>query len=311
MKTLLITIGILVITAISFHFVSDHYRYDFYNWAIHFEESKANLADKKIEVNGQTISYLENPYIKGQVTIIMLHGFGASKENWLRFSVPFAKNYHVVAVDLLGHGENKRDLNQSYRIENQVEFVNQFAKKLNIDRFHIVGNSMGGAIAAMYASVYPQKIMSVVLVSPAGIHDIPSKMDELLKTGVNPLIATSVESFDALLNFVMEDRPYIPSAIVKVEAEKAVSRKEINAKIFSDLTGELKTGLEQNLKQIQAPVLIIWGDHDRAINVKNIDKYASLIPNAKKLVLKNIGHLAMIEVPDVTAKAMLDFMPKG
>ena len=95
----------------------------------------------------------------------------------------------------------------------------------------------------------------------------------------------------------------------KVEAEKAASRIQINQKIFTDLRADLESGLEQKLTTIQAPALIIWGDHDRAINFRNIDKYADLIPNAQKLILEDIGHLAMIEVPNISANAALEFMP--
>ena len=83
---------------------------------------------------------------------------------------------------------------------------------------------------------------------------------------------------------------------------------KINQKIFKDLRADLTRDFEAKLKQIQAPVLIIWGDQDRAINAANIDKYAALIPNAQKLVLKDIGHLAMIEVPKVSASAMFNFL---
>mgnify|MGYP000111262682 CR=1 FL=1 len=312
MKKLLIGFCIILTTIISFHFISNHYRYEFYDWAINFEASKAQLISKTSSYqqaeNQQSFAYLESPKKAEQESIIMLHGFGATKENWLRFSSHLYKQYHLIALDLLGHGENERDFSQSYTIESQVEYVHQVAKRLGIKEFHLVGNSMGGAISALYAATYPQQVISATLISPAGIHDIPSRMDELLAEGTNPLIALNVDEFENLLDFVMEEAPFIPAAITRVEAEKAASRVEINQKIFEDLHGDLKKGLEVELKKVKAPVLIIWGDHDRAINAANIDKYAALIPNTEKRVLKGIGHLAMIEVPKVSALAMLNFL---
>jgi len=311
MKKILLLLSVVVIGMGTLNVASDEYRYEIYQWAIAFEASKAELVAKTDSVDDLKFSYLETPHLKGQESIIMLHGFGASKENWLRFSAAFEGRYHLVALDLMGHGDNIRDMSQSYTIESQVEFVHKVAEKLGIERFHIVGNSMGGAISSLYSATYPEQILSAVLISPAGIHDIPSHMDELLDEGHNPLIATTAESFDTLIDFVMEERPYIPSVITRVEAEKAASRVAINEKIFQDITVDKAQGMGKSLKMIKAPVLIIWGDHDRAIDVANIDKYAELIPNASKLILEDIGHLAMIEAPTISANAMMKFMPKS
>ncbi|MFT6270949.1 MAG: pimeloyl-ACP methyl ester carboxylesterase [Alphaproteobacteria bacterium] len=249
--------------------------------------------------------------MEGQENIILLHGFSASKDSWLRFAAVFEGRYHIVALDLMGHGDNNQDLSQSYTIESQVDYVHKVAGKLGIKRFHIVGNSMGGAISSLYSALYPEQILSAILISPAGIHAIPSKMDELLAQGRNPLIATTPESFDQLIDFVMEDRPFMPTAIIKVEAEKAVSRVAINEKILKDIKVNSEHDMEIYLSRIQAPVLIIWGEHDRVIDVANIEKYVDLIPNAQKLVLEGIGHVAMIEAPELSANAMIRFMPKS
>mgnify|MGYP000491649783 CR=1 FL=1 len=312
MKKLLLCFGLIIAATASFHLVSNHYRYDFYDWAINFEASQAELVSKtsnyKRGLAQQDFSYLESPKRAGQESIIMLHGFSATKEHWLRFSSHLYTQYHIVALDLLGHGANKQDFSQSYSVESQVEYVRQVALKLGLDQFHLVGNSMGGAISSLYAATHPQQVLSATLISPAGVHDIPSKMDELLKEGINPLVTLKEEDFDGVMAFVMEEPPFIPAAITRVEAERAASRTKINQRIFEDLHADIKKGFEIKLKQIQAPVLIIWGDQDRAINAANIDKYAALIPNAEKLVLKDIGHLAMIEVPKVSALAMFDFL---
>ncbi len=287
---------------------SDAYRYELYAMAIEFEAGQANLGHGTLKLDAGEVALLEGPRQEGQESILLLHGFGASKENWLRFAAQLTQSHHVVAIDLDGHGENQWDLKRRYSTLDQVEFVHQVAAKLELGQFHLVGNSMGGAISSLYAATYPEQVKSVVLISPAGVHDIASTMDEMLEAGQNPLIASSVEEFEALLDFVMEDKPYIPSAITKVEAEKAIARREINQKIFADLQADLERGMESKLTQIKAPVMIIWGEQDRAINVKNIDKYATLVPNAQKMVMPGIGHLAMIERPKVSAIATRNFI---
>lgn len=310
MKKLGIIAAALVVVALVGSVVSDHYRYDLYAAAMEFEASNAQLNYQSANSGGSDFAYLEGPRQEGQESVIMLHGFSANKYNWLRFAKYLSGDYHVVALDLLGHGDNETDLNRSYSIVEQVEFVRQVAAELGIKRFHLVGNSMGGAISSLYAATHPEQVISATLISPAGVHDIPSEMDKLLEEGKNPLIATTLDEFAQVIDFVMEEKPYIPGPVAKVEAEKSVARVEINRKIFSDLRKDLELGMESRFQNIKAPVLIIWGDQDRAINVENIDKYAQLIPNATKVVYEGIGHLAMIEVPERSATTMLDFIQK-
>lgn len=307
MKKIILLAVVILLGWASARYFGDQYRYELYDWAIEFETSKAQLSTKYQSIEGEQFAYLEGPKRQGQESVILLHGFGASKENWVRFASYLTDHYHVIALDLSGHGENTRSLNNTYGIEDQVNFVGRMLTGLGIDRFYLIGNSMGGAISSLYTAHYPEQILATVLISPAGIHDFPSVMDEMLEKGDNPLIADSLSEFKKLLNFVMEDKPFIPAPILKVEAEKAVSRITINQKIFSDLRADIETGLASELKLIKAPVLIIWGKQDRAINVANIDRYAALIPDARKLILDDIGHLAMIETPEFTAQSVMAF----
>lgn len=310
MKKLLVGVSVLIVLVLAAGIAGDHYRYELYETAINMEAGKADLSNSAAMLSRGEIHYLANPRKDGQETIIMLHGFSANKTNWLRFAQQLNEQYHLVIPDLLGHGENATPLERSYRISEQVEMIKELARSLEIERFHLVGNSMGGAITSLYSATYPDDVLTATLISPAGVHDIASVMDELLKQDKNPLIPASYEEFEAVLDFVMEEKPFIPAPIAKVEAEKSVARVEINKKIFSDLQADLKAGMEARLESVQAPVLIIWGDHDRAINVDNIDKYAQLIPKAEKLVYENIGHLAMVEVPKRSATDMMNFISR-
>lgn len=308
MKKLGIVAVVLVITIGISGVVADHYRYDLHEAAINFEMDNAGLVKKTGKAYGVEFSYLEGPRAENQETIVMLHGFSADKSNWMRFAKFLQPEYHVIALDLMGHGDNAADLARSYSIVEQVEFVRAAMASLQVERYHLVGNSMGGAISSLFAIEHPKHVLSATLISPAGIHDVPSEMDLLLEKGQNPLIATKPEEFAQVVDFVMEEKPYIPGPVAKVEAEKAASRVEINRKIFKDIREDMKLNLAERMPGIQAPVLIMWGAQDRAINVKNIDKYAELIPNAKKQVYEGIGHLAMIEIPQRSASDMQAFM---
>lgn len=308
MKKILVSVAVLAVIVLGFNVVSNEYRVEFRDWAIAMEAEKAGLKHRFVEIDEQKVALLDNE--ADTPVMLMLHGFSGSKENWLRLAQQFGSKYRVIAPDLLAHGENVRDLAGSYHIADQVGFVNKLMAKLNVSRFHLVGNSMGGAISSLYAARYPEKVLSMTLISPAGVHDIPSEMDALLEEGKNPLIPQTEEQFYKLLDFVMAEQPFIPAAIAKAEAEVSISRAEINKKIFVDIRLDLERGLDKEFKNIKAPTLIIWGDQDNAINVENIDRYAELVSGAQKEVVEGIGHVAMIEVPGYTAELMSDFLAK-
>jgi pimeloyl-ACP methyl ester carboxylesterase len=306
MKKALYVLPVIVLIFISANLISHHFRSDLYNLAIQFESDKAKLTKKNIEINHQQYYYLSRESQNSKEIVLLLHGFSANKENWLRFSQNLPSQYQVFALDLLGHGQHDINLDFNYSIETQVDYLHTFITEVIKQPIHIVGNSMGGAIASLYAATYPNEVKTLMLISPAGIHDIPSEMDTIIKEkGVNPLIANSVSQFFDVVDFVMEEQPFIPNSILTVQAERSINRYALNKKIFFDIKQDLTKNLDQKFSFIQAQTLILWGQEDRVINVKNIERYASLIPNAKARILKGIGHLAMIETPELAAQAFI------
>jgi len=305
MKKVISIVIIIGLTISVSKLAGDHFRYDLYHWAVDFETTKAGLVNKTAEINGQQYFYLERNNPTATETVLLLHGFSADKTNWLRFVQALPDSYRVLALDLMGHGEHPVDLNTNYSIENQLTYVQRFITQHVQGPIHIIGNSMGGAIASLYAATSPDKVKSLMLISPAGVHNIASEMDKLLADNTNPLIADSVEQFYQVVDFVMEDGPFIPAPVLKVQAEKAVERFALNQKIFTDIREDMNKNLDTRFSKIQAPTLILWGQEDRVINSENIVRYAELIPNASARLLEGIGHLAMLEVPEISAQAFV------
>ena len=306
---LLFVFLLVVVTCSSLYGAGSHYKYELYDAAITYESEKALLTKKwlKLESNGANsldIAYLEGPRRTDQQSLLLIHGFAATKEGWLRFAAELSDRYHVVIIDLPGHGESTKDLSLDYSIETQVENVHKIVQVLKLEPFHIAGNSMGGAISSLYAAKYPNKIKTVTLYDPAGIHDVESEMMTLLKQGKNPLIVTDAKSFEELLSFAMEKPPFIPWPITEVAAEKASSKQQINTKIFTDIVSGDKGLFKEELKKIKSPTLIVWGTEDRVINVGNADIFERLISGSKKVILQGIGHAPMIEVPEQSANLL-------
>ena len=124
-------------------------KYGFYDAALKSEHWKAGLSEKTLDWDGKTISYLENNKDDKKQTIVLIHGFAANKENWVRFAAHLVSGYHVVIPDLPGHGESVKDFNLKYAYSDQVKYLHDILGRLKIETFHMAGNSMGGAISCL------------------------------------------------------------------------------------------------------------------------------------------------------------------
>ncbi len=272
------------------------------------ERRAGGLEQRQIEVKGLKIEYLEGG--KGE-PLVLLHGFGANKDNWTRMARHLTPHFRVIAPDLPGFGESASNPDGDYTILAQAQRVREFVQALGIASFHLGGNSMGGNIAGAYGSRYPDDLKSLLLIAPSGVASAePSEMFRLLLAGnPNPLIAASVEDYEGLLDFVFVKRPFLPWPIKKFLAREAVARQPLNSIIFQQLRSSADARpLEVLLKGLPLPTLIIWGAQDRVLHVSGANILAAVIPKAKTEIMDGVGHAPMIEQPQETAARYLRFL---
>ena len=268
------------------------------------ERGSAGLREKSIQVDHYKIVYVEGGI--GE-TVLLLHGFGGDKDNWTRFSKHLTKKYHAIAPDLPGFGESSQIWSDQYDIAAQVRRLHQYTEKLDLKKFHLVGNSMGGLIAGVYAAMYPDEILSLGLLDPGGIIDRePSQISLELERGNNPLIVESVSDYDKLLDFLFVKPPFIPGPVKSYLAEVAVRSKDFNKKVF--IEANPGNQLETTMGEIRAKTLILWGDTDRVFPASSAPVLQKGIENSKVIIMKDCGHLPMIERPGETAKYYLEFI---
>jgi abhydrolase domain-containing protein 6 len=273
--------------------------------AITLERSKGSLEIKKIQIENTNIVYSEGG--NGEV-LILVHGFGGDKDNWTRMTPYLNSKYRIISPDLPGFGDSDRDTSLNYSVSEQVKRLHLFLEKLGIKKFHIAGNSMGGAISASYSSKYPDEIISLILIDSAGVvSPIKSELTINLENGFNPLLVNDVKDYDRLLNFIFVKKPYIPDIIKEYFAEKAVKNRSFNDKIFKDLRSE-KNISEESLSKIKSPTLIIWGDSDKVIHISSVDVFKKYLVNSKVVIMKDCGHSPQIERPEEVATHIKDFL---
>lgn len=287
--------------------------------AISFARDNVGLEVKTATAGDVTLTYMERPStLKDKAeTLLLVHGFSANKDNWIRFTNALDEKYRVIVVDLAGHGDSEKELTTDYGLIKQAERLNIFMSNLGINKFHIAGNSMGGAISAIYSLNYPTQLSSLTLIDAAGVDgDTPSEYYQALDKGENPLIATDEETFEFRMNFTMSQPPLVPWPLRPALFRKTMARIDINEKVFSDMVatkqrlteGDFYSAIETTMAEHKIPTLIMWGEEDRVLDVSAAAAFKALIPEASVHIFKEVGHLPMVEIPAESAQVYQDFL---
>ncbi|MEE2764318.1 MAG: alpha/beta fold hydrolase [Pseudomonadota bacterium] len=284
-------------------------RQGLYEAAIQLERSSAGLEAATTRVGDLDIAYLRNAEENPGDTIVMVHGFGANKDNWTRLADQLTDDFNVYAIDLPGHGDSSKPLDLGYTLDEQTEHLAGILTALDIDRFHMMGNSMGGAITALFAARYPERIKTAVLFDPAGIFEHESELVDLVREGDNPLIPSKPGDLKRLMDFALEEEPFVPWPILGVLEDKAIANQDINRVIFAAIRDSgFESAFRQQITRIQDPVLVVWGKQDRIIDYRNGALFVEAIPDARLELLDGIGHAPMLEAPERSAQLFRTFL---
>ncbi|MBW2634745.1 MAG: alpha/beta hydrolase [Deltaproteobacteria bacterium] len=267
----------------------------------------AGLIEKTTQIEKFKIYYHEGG--KGE-TIVLLHGFGGNKEMWTDFAKFLTPEYHVIILDLPGHGKSTKAIEEWYTPEYQAERLDQFANALGLSKFHIAGNSMGGEISGEYAVKYPDRLLSVGLFNSGGI---PSALTSEILTPLvikrkNILIVTNREEYNKVLELMFVKIPPWSEERMEATFQKSISGTELKEKIITDIARAIAPPLEAKLSKIMSPTLILWGDKDRILDVSSTKIFEKGISNSKTVIMTNMGHCPQMERPEETAGIYIDFL---
>jgi 2-hydroxy-6-oxonona-2,4-dienedioate hydrolase len=261
---------------------------------------------KQVEIYGQKIHYLEAGSSGPQV--ILLHGLGGDATHWGLTIPALASKYRVYALDQIGFGKSDKPV-MNYRVATLVEFLDQFYQKLGIEKATLVGNSLGGWAAAAFAIAHPQKVDRLVLVSAAGYTAKRYGGQELSKEIYSSLNPSTTADMKRLFEAIFYDRAYSTDAVAAQAFTAKLKRGDghtINAFIDSILRGE--DFIDDKVKTIKAPTLVIWGREDRLTPPAMADAFAQDISGAQKMIIEQCGHASQIEKAQVFNSALLKFL---
>jgi pimeloyl-ACP methyl ester carboxylesterase len=264
----------------------------------------AGLVRKEIELpSGLRYAYLEGG--TGE-PLLLLHGFGADKDNFDPAAFFLVPHYRVIVPDHIGFGESSRPDEADYSPPAQAERLHAFVQALNLSRVHLGGNSMGGQIAMAYAVAHSNEVQSLWLLDPAGVWTAPKSevLSEIAEGRRNPMLVKTEQEFLHLFQLVVSKPPFVPGPVLRVLAQVRIRNFDLEEKIFPQITGY---SVEDKVAGLAVPTLIVWGEEDRALHRGGAEILHRLLPRSEVILMPGIGHLPMLEAPQRSAEDYLRF----
>lgn len=265
------------------------------------------------QVDGTRIHYQEAGDEKAP-PIILIHGFISSNLIWTQVLRPFAQGgFRPIAPDLPGYGYSDKPADAEYTIAEQARNVVALMDRLGIESAVIVGASYGGAVAAMIALDYPQRVEKLVLVGAVTNDDAKKKL--LLRLSCLPLIGDVATPLFLGSRWILRKR---------MEDTYRRMGRPINEKMVASRHHLLETAnahramirtarrwsanrIEREASLIRQPTLLVWGDEDDHIPLDQAFRLRDTISKAKLIVFRNCGHLPPAEQPQKFVEVVAEF----
>jgi pimeloyl-ACP methyl ester carboxylesterase len=269
-----------------------------------------------IILDGQPLNVIE---IGEGPPLLFVHGLAGSWQNWLEQLAVFASGHRVIALDLPGFGYSPMP-REAISISAYARVLDGLLGELGVSAAAVVGNSMGGFISAELAITAPQRVERLVLISAAGLstYGNPRALRSMpifrrLQRTVtaygawtaakSDIVARRPRLRDATLGLVFAHPGRLPAPLAAEQLRGAGKPGFVDA-----LEANLNYDFRERLPEIACPTLIVWGDSDRIIPVRDADLYEQLIPDSRKVIFKDTGHVTMMERPAAFNALLAEFL---
>ena len=242
--------------------------------------------------------------------MILLHGFGASLDTWEPWAGRLSDQFRVIRLDLPGFGLTGADPTGDYSDARAMKLLAGLMDQLRIQRASLIGNSLGGRIAWNFAAMHPDRVRSLVLISPDGFASPGFEYDRAPDTP-----------------WIMRALPYVaPRELLKANLAVAYGRPEaltettltryrdmmlapgVRRAMLARMAQTVLRDPIPTLAGIKSPTLLVWGEKDGMIPISNAADYLRHLPDARLVRMPGLGHLPFEEDPTSSLPAVRRFL---
>ena len=266
------------------------------------------------QIGGRPVNVLDIG--QGDATpVVFVHGLSGCWQNFVE-NIPFvSQTRRVVSLDLPGFGESPLP-RERITISHYARVVQEVCDRLELETVAVVGNSMGGFIAAELTIQQPVRVERLALVSAAGIsssnvYRMPALTAGRIGAAVmanqwvdNRRIAMRPRTRQLALALVARH----PRLLAGDLAYEGLLRGANKPGFYAALRACVEYDYRDRLTEIEAPTLVVWGEDDSILSVRDADEYERLIPRTKKLLMRDTGHVPQIERPETFNAELLEFL---
>ncbi len=250
--------------------------------------------------------------------LVLLHGIATDRRIWSTVLTDLAHEHSVVTVDLPGFGGSE-PVGEGFALSEVAEAILTGLGEQGVEEpFDLVGHSLGGGVAIQLAADHPASLTSLTLVAPAGLRPFPPVIANLIASGrMAGLLASGADAFLAarrgaapltdlawgrrlLLGLAVADGAHVPPAVARGMVDASLSARRTGPALATITT----TDLRPLLREIAAPLGVIWGEADLTVPIRGLDDLLSERPDARVVRLPNTGHVPMVERPDAFVAAL-------
>ena len=237
--------------------------------------------------------------------VFFVHGIGARKTSWDEVCKFLEKDFTCISYDLRGHGDSPKGL-LPYSLENLVDDLETLRQKLNIEKIHIVGHSLGGMIGPAYTKSFPENVISVSLISTAAFrttedrNKVQSVLESMQEKGISPILSTLTERWftDQFINDRLADVEFRLEQVLETDPEVFLDVFRIYA----------ETEMSPWLNKIKHPSLVLTGEYDGGCSPRLNHLIADSLSNSDLCILKNYKHSLLIEAPHEVGEKVREFL---
>jgi pimeloyl-ACP methyl ester carboxylesterase len=268
----------------------------------------------ELEVGGRRVNYVDIGSNDSDPAVVFVHGLGGAWQNWLENLPRTAQERRTLALDLPGFGWSDMP-REEISVRGYGRWVDELCERLGLGEVVLVANSLGGFVAAEVAIQFAQRVERLVLVSAAGISITNLRRRPVQTWG---RVTAALGSYGAAnsraavvrpairhfaFGFVMRHPTRLRADLCWEQAHAAGTPGFMDA-----LEALMDYDFRDRLGDISCPTLIVWGNEDLLVPVKDADEFERRIPNARKILMEDTGHVPMLERPVTFNNCLMEFL---
>jgi pimeloyl-ACP methyl ester carboxylesterase len=286
------------------------------------EEDFADRDSRFLDVDGLQIHYKHAG--QGEPVLVLIHGSFLSLYSWRNVLQPLAQHSQVIAFDRPAFGLTSRplprpqDQNNPYSPEAQADVIIAMLDSLGIQQAVLVGSSAGGTTAMLAALRHPQRVQALVLVdamvySGYAVSEFPRWLRALLwalgPPGALPVRLLIPLLHDKVVRSFWHDPSRLPPEVL-ARYRSGLHLRHWDQAWWRLVLSSHALDLEAQLDRLRMPVLVISGEHDRAVPLEQSQRLAAALPAAEIVTIPECGHLPHEECPEAFLRAVHDFLSR-